>query len=78
MENKEEYIPTLGELLDDYEQGKLDVSKRVARKCYMNELHKRQNIITWIHDDEMKGHSLLRGISKSNTHRDLLKNQNLM
>ena len=77
MENKE-VIPTLSELLNLYEEGKLDVSQRMARKCYMHDLHKHKGIITWIHDDEMKAHSLLRGIAKSNTHRDLLKNQNLM
>ncbi len=78
MENKEEEIPTLAQLVDLYEEGKLDTSKRIARKCYMNDLHKYKKIITWVHDDEMKGHSVLRGMSKSNAHRDLLKNKGLL
>jgi hypothetical protein len=61
----------LEEILDEYENGLIEPNS-IARKCYMTELHKSKNHITWVHDDELKGHSLLRKMGKQQT-RDLVR-----
>lgn len=68
MENN---IPLLAELLDEFEIGALDMNQR-ARKCYLSEKEKHFNRITWIHNDELKNQSLLRGLSR-NGGKDLLR-----
>jgi hypothetical protein len=64
-------IPLLAELLDQFEMGTLDMQER-ARKCYLSEKEKHFGRITWIHNDELKNQSILRGLSK-NGGRDLLR-----
>ena len=66
-----EDIPLLTNLIDDYEAGALDMSI-LARKCYLSEKEKHFKKVSWIHNDELKNHSLLRGISKHNS-KDLLR-----
>lgn len=73
MNTTENNIPLLSELLDDYEKGTLDMEQR-ARKCYLSEKEKHFGRATWIHNDELKSQSLLRGMSK-NGGRDLLRNK---
>lgn len=65
-------IPLLQDLLDQYEQKTLDMSE-MARKCYLTELDKHFNRVTWIHNDALEGHLLLRKMG-SNFSRDLLRN----
>ena len=72
QENNIPKIPTLAEVLDQYQAGTLDMGE-VARKCYLTEKDKHYNKITWIHNDELKNQVILRGISK-NGGRDLLRN----
>ena len=72
MNTQENNIPTLDELLNDFESGKL-VPERKARKYYMNELHKYKNIVSWLHDDELKNQLLLRSMGKAAS-KDLLRN----
>lgn len=55
-------IKTLDELLDDIESGELILGSS-ARKCYMNEEHKRFDKTTWVHDDELKKYIVLRNLS---------------
>jgi hypothetical protein len=69
MENN---IPTLEELLNDYEAGKIEVGGS-ARKYYMTEAHKYKNIVSWIHDHELKNQLLLKNIGKR-ANKDLLRN----
>lgn len=64
-------IPLLAELLDQFEMGTLDMQER-ARKCYLSEKEKHFGRITWVHNDELKNQSILRGLSK-NGGRDLLR-----
>lgn len=71
MSTTENKIPTLAEVLDQYEAGILDMTER-ARKCYLTEKEKYFNKVTWIHNDELKNHSLLRGLAK-NGGKDLLR-----
>ena len=71
MENQTNNIPLLSELLDQFEMGTLDLQER-ARKCYLSEKEKRFGRITWIHNDELKNQSVLRGLSR-NGGRDLLR-----
>jgi hypothetical protein len=73
MENN---IPLLSEILDDYEKGTLDL-KEAARKCYLTERERAYNKVTWIHNDELKSHSLLRRLSGNNA-KDILKNTKLI
>ncbi len=67
----ENNIPLLQEVLDQYDAGTLDMSVK-ARKCYMSEKEKHFNRVSWIHNDELKSQSTLRGMSKKNA-RDFLK-----
>ena len=71
MNTQENKIPTLAELLDQYDEGKLDMTE-LARKCYMSEKEKHFNRISWIHNDELKNQSLLRGMAKNGA-KDLLR-----
>jgi len=61
----------LTDILDAYEAGVLDMSE-MARKCYLSEKEKFLNRTTWIHNDELKNQSLLRGMAKKGQ-KDLLK-----
>ena len=74
MEN--EQIFTLAEILDQYEEGTLDMTQQ-ARKCYLSEREKYEKRVSWIHNDELKNQALLRGMSKQSARRDLLRNTSL-
>lgn len=76
MNTQENNIPLLSKVLDEYENGSLDMSQ-VARKCYLSEREKMANRVTWIHNDELKNHSLLRKMSGNNA-KDILKNTKLL
>jgi len=71
MNTQENNIPTLDELLTDFEDGKLELGSS-ARKYYMTEAHKYKNIVSWIHDHEIKNQLLLRSMGKRSS-RDLLR-----
>lgn len=71
MENQTNNIPLLSELLDQYEMETLDMQER-ARKCYLTEKEKHFNRHTWIHNDELKNQSVLRGLAR-NGGKDLLR-----
>lgn len=71
MNTTENNIPLLQEVLDQYEAGTLDMTQR-ARRCYLSEKEKHFNRATWIHNDELKNQSVLRGMSRANG-RDFLK-----
>jgi len=75
MNTQENNIPLLIEVLQQYADNTLDVSQR-ARKCYLSESERAVGRVTWIHNDELKNHVVLRQLSKSNS-RDLLKNKTL-
>ena len=72
MNTQENNILTLSEILDQFDAGILDMNQ-MARKCYLTEKDKHFNKITWIHNDELKSQSILRGMAKNGS-RDLLKN----
>ena len=72
MNTQENNIPTLEELLNDYEAGKIEIGSS-ARKYYMTEAHKYKNIVSWIHDHELKNQLLLKNMGKRSS-RDLLRN----
>lgn len=72
MSTPENNILLLSDLLDQFDAGTLEVGSS-ARKVYLTEQHKAKGIITWIHDTELRGHSLLRSMSKSSARRDLLR-----
>lgn len=76
MNTPENNIPLLSDLLDQFDAGTLEVGSS-ARKVYLTEQHQAKGLITWVHDTELRGHSLLRGMSKSSARRDLLKNQKI-
>ena len=71
MNTQENNIQLLSEILDQYEAGTLDMTE-MARKCYMSEKEKHFNRISWIHNDELKNQSLLRGMAKNGA-KDLLR-----
>ena len=58
---KVEIIKLLDELIDDVEKGDITPGSS-ARRCYMNKEHQQKNIITWMHDDELKKYSVLRDL----------------
>jgi hypothetical protein len=68
MENE---ILLLTDLLDQFENGSI-IPENNAHKCYLTELHQHKGIVTWVHDHELRGHSLLRKMGKSSG-RDLLR-----
>ena len=72
MNTQENNIMTLAEVLDAYDAGTLDMTE-AARKCYLTERDKHYNKVSWVHNDELKAQSLLRGMAKNNA-RDLLRN----
>jgi len=72
MNTQENNIFLLTEILDQYEAGTLDMSE-MARKCYLTEREKYLNKTVWVHNDELKGHSLLRKMGKGSGGRDLLR-----
>jgi hypothetical protein len=71
MSITENNILTLAELLDQYDAGTLNMDV-LARKCYMTEKEKHFKRISWIHNDELKNQSLLRGMAKNGA-KDLLR-----
>lgn len=71
----ENYIPLLAEVLDDYENGILDMT-HMARRCYLSEKERHFKRTTWVHNEELKSHSLLRKMN-SKSGKDLLRNTNL-
>jgi hypothetical protein len=71
MNTQENKIPLLEEVLDQFENGDL-IAENEARKVYLTQQHQAKGIITWIHDHELRGHSLLRKMGKS-ANRDLLR-----
>ena len=71
MNTQENNIFTLAELLDQYDDGTLDMEV-LARKYYMSEKEKHFNRVSWIHNDELKNQSLLRGMAKNGS-KDLLR-----
>ena len=71
MSTMENNIPLLQDLLDEYEEGTLDMSQK-ARKCYLSEKEKHFGRTSWVHNDELKNQCMLRGMSKNNA-KDFLK-----
>lgn len=67
----QENIRMLEEILDDYEAGIIS-QNNTARKCYITEADKIKNHITWVHDDQLRDHSLLRKMGKQQT-KDIIK-----
>lgn len=67
-----EEIKLLNDLLDDYDNGLLELNGS-ARKYYLTEQHKAKGSLSWIHDDEIPGQSLLRKMSKSYMGRDVIR-----
>ena len=76
MSTTQNDIPLLSKLLEDYENGSLDMTQ-MARKCYLSERERAMNRVAWVHNDELKNHILLRKMSGNNS-RDLLKNTKLL
>jgi hypothetical protein len=73
MNTQENNIPLLQEVLEQYQNGTLDMTQK-ARKCYMSEKEKYLNRVAWVHNDELKSHAVFRGLAKQNA-RDLLRNK---
>jgi hypothetical protein len=71
MNTQENNILTLSELLDQYDAGTLDMTE-LARKYYISEKEKHFGRVSWIHNDELKNQSLLRGMAKNGA-KDLLR-----
>jgi len=65
MNTQENNIPLLQEVLEQYQDGTLDMSQK-ARKCYPTEKDKMIGKTMWIHNDELKNQILLRGMTKQN------------
>jgi hypothetical protein len=76
MNTQENKIPLLQEVLEQYQNGTLDMTQK-ARKCYLSEMERHINRVSWIHNDELNNHILLRGMSKQNG-RDFIKNRKLI
>lgn len=68
---KEEDVFTLDVLLDLYDNQDLDLTVK-ARQCYLTEQHKALDHRTWLHNDDLKNHSVLRKMGKQNA-KDLIK-----
>lgn len=75
MNTQENNIPLLQEVLEQYQNGILDMTQK-ARKCYMSEKEKHYGRVAWVHNDELQSHIILRGMSKNNS-KDLLRNTKL-
>ena len=54
-------IKLLEDILKEYKEGKLDMSIK-ARPCYISKQHKLQNKTSWIHNDELEGHTIINKI----------------
>jgi hypothetical protein len=76
MNTQENNIPLLQEVLEQYQEGTLDMTQK-ARKCYLSEVEKHLNRVSWIHNDELEKQIVFRGIAKQNT-RDFIKNRKLI
>ena len=76
MNTQENKIPLLQEVLNEYQMGTLDMSQ-AARKCYLSEKERAVGRVSWVHNDELKAHTILRKIAGDNM-RDLLKNTKLI
>lgn len=76
MNTQENNIPLLSEILDNYLMGTLDMTQ-AARKCYLSQREKAAGRVTWIHNDELKGHAIFRKIAGDNM-KDILKNTKLI
>lgn len=74
--NTENKIPLLQEVLEQYQDGTLDMTQK-ARKCYLSEMERHLGRVSWIHNDELNNHLVLRQMSKQNT-RDFVKNRKLI
>jgi hypothetical protein len=75
MNTQENNIPLLQEILEQYQEGSLDMTQK-ARKCYMSEKEKHFGRVEWIHNDELEKHIALRRMAKQNS-RDFLKTRKL-
>ena len=73
MNTQENNIPLLQEVLEQYQNGTLDMTQK-ARKCYMSEKERHFGRVEWIHNDNLENHLILRGMAKQNA-RDLLRNK---
>lgn len=73
MNTQENNIPLLQEVLEQYQNGTLDMTQK-ARKCYMSEKEKHFGRVEWIHNDNLEGQLILRGMAKQNA-KDLLRNK---
>lgn len=73
MNTQENNIPLLQEVLEQYQNGTLDMTQK-ARKCYMSEKERHFGRVEWIHNDNLQGHIILRGMAKQNA-KDLLRNK---
>jgi hypothetical protein len=71
--NTENKIPLLQEVLEQYQNGILDMTQK-ARKCYMSEKEKHYGRVSWVHNDELESHIIFRGMAKQNA-KDLLRNK---
>jgi hypothetical protein len=67
----EDEVPLLDIVLDMYQAGLLDMTQK-ARRCYLNADHKRYDIITWLHNDELPSQLTTRNIAKQSS-RTILK-----
>jgi hypothetical protein len=74
MSTTENDIELLTDILDQYDNGDL-IPENNARKCYFTEKHRAEKVISWVHDHELAGHSLLRKMGKSMS-KDLLRQPN--
>lgn len=75
MNTQENNIPLLQEVLEQYQQGVLDMTQK-ARKCYLSEMERHVNRVSWVHNDELESHLTLRQMAKQNS-RDFLKTRKL-
>lgn len=75
MNTQENNILLLQEVLEQYQEGTLDMTQK-ARKCYLSEMEKHLGRVSWIHNDELDTHLKLRQMSKQNS-RDFIKNRTL-
>ncbi len=73
MNTQENDIPLLQEVLEQYQNGTLDMTQK-ARKCYLSEKEKHFKRVEWIHNDNLEAHLILRGMAKQNA-KDLLRNK---
>ena len=74
MSTTENNIELLTDILDKFDNGEF-APENNARKCYLTEKHKELAMVSWVHDHELAGHSLLRKMGKSSS-KDLLRQPN--